>query len=147
MRWFPMLLLLGFTSITIAAPIPKEVKFASDAQLILGTWQTEFISNGGKDKKPYVSMRFRFEADGKCGDYYLRPKDKYVPDSEFELDTSSNPRRMKWLYVTSKIEWRCLYELDGDTLIIAFINAGTELPPKIEPGPNTTIHYLKRIKE
>ena len=54
---------------------------------------------------------------------------------------------MKWLHGPHKTEWRCLYELDDDTLKIAFIKAGNEMPPKIESGPNATIYYLKRIKE
>ena len=54
---------------------------------------------------------------------------------------------MKWLNGPEKTEWRCLYELDDDSLKIAFINAGTEIPATLEPSPNATIYYLKRIKE
>jgi uncharacterized protein (TIGR03067 family) len=142
MRWIPLLLLLGFTSATVAAPIPKEVKFASDAQRILGKWQSEFLSRNGADQQPDASSTFRFKADGKCG---LRDNDD--PDSEFTLDTGSSPRRMKWLHGPQKTEWCCLYELDDDTLRIAFINSGTEIPAKLEPSQNATIYYLKRIKE
>lgn len=146
MRWIPVLSLLAFTPGIVAAPIPKEVKVASDAQRILGTWQSEFLSTNGGEKQPDVSMRFLFEADGKCAILY-RAGDNPDPDSEFALDTGTSPRRMKWLNGRLKTEWRCLYELDDDTLTVAFIKAGTEIPAKLEPSPNTTIYYLKRIKE
>ena len=145
MRWIPVLSLLAFTPGIVAAPIPKEVKAGSDAQRILGKWQSEFLSTNGGDKRP-ASTKFRFEADGKCAIFY-GARDNPDPDSEFTLDTGSSPRRMKWLNGPEKTEWRCLYELDDDSLKIAFINAGTEIPATLEPSPNATIYYLKRIKE
>ncbi len=146
MRWIPILLLFAITSGTVAAPIPKEVKVGSDAQRILGKWQTEFLSSNGADKQLSTSSKFRFEADGKCAIQY-GSNDANDSDSEFTLDVSSNPRRMKWLNGVAKQEWLCLYELDGDSLKIAFINAGTPVPDVIDPAQNATIYYLKRIKE
>lgn len=146
MRWIPILLLFAITSGTVAAPIPKEVKVGSDAQRILGKWQTEFLSSSGTDKQLNTSSRFRFEVDGKCTILHGSDNER-DSDSEFTLDMSSNPRRMKWLQGTGKQVWQCLYELDGDSLKIAFINAGTPVPDLIDPAQNATIYYLKRIKE
>ena len=146
MRWIPILLLFAITSGTVAAPIPKEVKVGNDAQRILGKWQTEFLSSNGADKQLSTSSIFRFEAEGKCAILHSS-NDANDSDSEFTLDVSSNPRRMKWLSGVAKQEWLCLYELDSDSLKIAFINAGTPVPDAIAPAQNATIYYLKRIKE
>lgn len=146
MRWTPILLLLGFTSGTVAAPIPKEVKVNNDAQRILGKWQSEFLSTNGEDKQPVANTRFRFEADGKCMIMY-GCRDNRDPDCEYSLETIASPRRMKWLNGTDMRVYACLYELDEDSLKIAFSKAVTETPANLDPAQNTSIYYLKRIKE
>ena len=54
---------------------------------------------------------------------------------------------MKWLNGPEKTEWRCLYEIEGDTLKVCFVDPDAEMPTALAPSKNSTIYYLKRIKD
>ncbi len=135
---------LGATAVE-AAPVPKEIKRNNDKIRILGNWKQEFMSLRGAEKQPETISTFQFDADGKCGiSYDNSPRQN---DSEYSLDPTSSPGKMKWLNGTEKTEWRCLYEIENDTLKVCFIEHNAEVPSVLATGKNATIYYLKRVKE
>jgi len=84
---------LGATAV-VAAPVPKEIKRNNDKILILGKWKQEFMSLRGAEKQPETINTFQFDADGKCGiSYDNSPRQN---DSEYSLDPTSSPGKMKW---------------------------------------------------
>ena len=126
-----------------AAPGLKDRK-DDDKARIVGNWKQEALCMRGGRMDTERTGSFRFGSDGSCGISSGGGKEN---GALYTLDPSTTPRRMKWLNGPEKTEWQCLYELDGDTLKVAFVDHGTEAPKKIEPAPNLTIYYLKRMKE
>ena len=149
MHCHPLMLLIGVafaSSALSAAPVPKEVKRNNDEFRILGKWKQEFLSSRGAEKEA-ATATFRFEAEGKCAIVYGDGDGPPLMTSGYSLDAATSPRAMKWLNGPEKTEWRCLYELDGDSLKVCFIDHNTEVPAVFAPAANATIYYLKRIKE
>ncbi len=144
MRSFPLFLALSLGGgLLSAAPVPKELR-ANDNARILGQWKQEKISVRGGEEKGAAGTVFRFSSDGTCGISYGNRESN---DSSYTLDSTALPRRMKWLNGPQKTEWRCFYELEGDSLKVCFVDHKAELPAKLEPGPTATIYYLKRVNE
>jgi uncharacterized protein (TIGR03067 family) len=132
------------TAAILAAPALKDRK-PDDGDRIVGVWAQESLSLRGQAPQGGQRSTFQFGKDGICG--ITNANGSQFPPSRYTLDPSSSPRRMKWLNGPEQTEWQCLYELEGDTLKVAFVDQGTEAPRKIEPTKNLTIYYLKRIKE
>lgn len=131
------------TTANLAAPALKDKK-DDDKTRIVGKWNQEALCmRGGRMDTERIGF-VRFGADGSCG---ISMNGAAENPAIYSLDPSMNPRQMRWLNGPEKTEWQCLYEFDGDTLKVAFVDRGTEAPKKIEPSPNLTIYYLKRIKD
>jgi uncharacterized protein (TIGR03067 family) len=138
-----LLIWLAFSATpSVAAPALKSKK-NDDATRILGTWKQDSVSVHGGQPAFSPDTTFRFSNDGTCG---IANGSNENPAKYF-LDTSKSPRRMKWLNGREMTEWLCLYELEGDTLKVVFVDPGTEAPQKFEPAKNLTIYFLKRVKE
>jgi uncharacterized protein (TIGR03067 family) len=129
-------------TVSLAAPALKDKK-DQDGTRILGFWISDALSLQGNPPQGGSDYTFRFGTDGTCG--IANGGGKEI-GAQFTLDPSTTPHRMKWLNGPQLTEWLCLYELDGDTLKVVFVDAGTEAPQKIEPAKNLTIYYLKRQK-
>lgn len=129
---------------SVAAPALKDRK-PDDATRIVGVWAQESLSLRGQEPQGGQRGSFRFDKDGTC--VIGSANGSQFPVSRYTLDPASSPRRMKWLNGPELTEWQCLYELDADTLKVAFVDQGTEAPKKIEPTKNLTIYYLKRVKD
>ena len=128
-----------------AAPVPKELRTNDNAR-ILGKWKQEGLSMRGAAAQLEASNTvFRFGADGTCG--IVNGLGNQEKPAEYTLDQTGFPRRMKWLNGAEKTEWRCYYELDGDSLKVCFIDQNAPLPAKLEPGQTATIYYMKRVKD
>ncbi len=135
------LLLMCVTFPVVAAPVPKAVKKKADAQLILGKWQGG-LAGGGRS----ASHVFRFGDDGKCG-ITNTPGNSRESGAEYELHPDKSPRQMTWWNGPERTEWRCVYDLDGDTLKVAFVHAGTDLPADTSPRAGVTVYELKRLTD
>lgn len=129
----------------VAAPVPKAVKKKADAQLILGKWQGGVVA-AGQGQGPAASHLFRFGDDGKCG-IINTPGNSRENGAEYELHPDKSPRQMTWWNGPERTEWRCVYELDGDTLKVAFVHKGTDLPADTSPRAGVTVYELKRLTD
>lgn len=124
-----------------AAPVPKPLKKLEDTKAIVGRWEGDYLGNkAGIGGNQY---QFRFGADGTCG--IVSGKGGQESQCEYTLDPAQSPKRMKWLNGPQKAEWRCVYELDGDTLRVCFVNPGTDIPPDTAEHPGVTVYALKRV--
>jgi uncharacterized protein (TIGR03067 family) len=131
------------TPATLPAPALKDRK-DEDATRIVGQWAQESMSSrGGEPTPPKQPSTFRFSSDGTCS---ITTRGNET-GAQYTLDLSKSPRQLKWLHGSTKMEWLCIYELDGDKLKLAFVDNGTEPPKKIEPANNLTIYYLRRVKD
>ena len=126
----------------IAAPIPKELKSPKDHQLIVGKWQQESLSVHGVLAKNNGNMLFEFTTDGKCGTSFNNVMNL---NATYSIDQTETPRRMKWASGPNN-DWQCVYELDGDKLLLGFVEPRTELPKTIEPAHNLTLYTFTRVK-
>ncbi len=125
-----------------AAPKLKDNR-SDDPSRILGQWAQESLSSHGNQPAGGANATFRFSKDGTCG----IANGGQENGAQYSLEPTAKPKRLKWLNGPELTEWKCLYELDGDTLKVAFIDHNTEAPTQIEPTKNLTIYYLKRIKD
>jgi uncharacterized protein (TIGR03067 family) len=106
----PLFALVLLATLAPAAPVPKALKRADDRQLILGRWmpvegQTQW---------------YQFNPDGTLSTWYARGEAP-EPQYRFTLDPTVSPKRITWIGAKSgKVEWEGLYELDGDTLKVAY---------------------------
>jgi uncharacterized protein (TIGR03067 family) len=131
------------TAVVPAAPVPKSLKQRDDGKAILGKWRGDVLPQnrpGGNNQ-----YTFRFGDDGTCG-ITSGPNAQESP-AEYTLDASQSPKRMKWLNGPQKTEWRCVYELSGDTLRVGFVHPGTDIPPDVAARPGVTVYELKRITD
>ena len=137
-----MLALLLVGSLAVSAPVPKAVKKADDAKLILGDWKGGTLNGAGVSSGEYT---FRFTDDGICG--IGHGKQTPSGDCAYTLDPSATPlKEMKWLNGAVKTEWRCVYELDGDTLRVGFVHQNKATPTTMTPSGDLTVYELKRVK-
>lgn len=140
MRRFALLVLIVAVPV-VAAPVPKAVKKKVDSQTILGKWEGGLAgtAKGGG----YV---FRFADDGKCGITNIGPNGR-ENGAEYQLHPDKSPRQMTWWNGAERTEWRCVYELDGDTLKVVFVHQGTDIPPDAAPRAGVTVYELKRMAD
>ena len=138
-------LLLILFSPLVAAPVPKPLKKQDDRKAILGYWRGDVL-NPGQGGNPNF-YRFHFGDDGTCGIGSGSTPSAPDSSSEYALDPTHTPKRMKWLNGPQKTEWLCVYELDGDVLRVGFVHAKSEVPPDVTPRAGVTVYELKRVIE
>ncbi len=143
LRFASMMLVFSAGMLT-AAPVPKvKVK---DADALLGKWVlVELSHNGMGAKEGYqdavvtfdkatMSVKKATEKEGGEVMRYTLDQDKKRID--FRPNEGAN------------VELQGVYELDGDTLIIAIPMAGKgERPKEAKPGPGIAYLKLQRTKE
>jgi uncharacterized protein (TIGR03067 family) len=107
-----------------AAPVPKAVKKRDDQDLILGRW------------KPVEGQTqwYQFNADGTLSTWYNPAGPPATPQYRFVLDPTASPKRITWVGATSgKAEWEGIYELNGDSLKVAY-SPVPKVPEGFGPG-------------
>ncbi|MEO2091439.1 MAG: hypothetical protein ABGY75_18430 [Gemmataceae bacterium] len=140
MRRFALLVLITVAP-AAAAPVPKGVKKKDDVRAVLGKWEGGL--GGAAKGGGYV---FRFGDDGTCGITNVGPNNR-ESGAAYELHPDKSPRQMTWWNGAERTEWRCVYELDGDTLKVVFVHAGTDIPPDAAPRAGVTVYELKRMAD
>jgi uncharacterized protein (TIGR03067 family) len=138
-----LLLLVLFVTVAFAAPVPKSLKRPTDARAILGRWQGDTLPARAGAEPNYT---FRFSDDGTCGITNRGPNAR-ESGATYALLPDDKPRRMTWWNGPERTEWRCVYELDGDTLRVGFVHQGTAIPDTVQPSPGLTVYELKRAAD
>jgi uncharacterized protein (TIGR03067 family) len=121
MRPLALLIVALLAGVTPAAPVPKDLK-RGEGERVVGTWKP------AEGKTEW----FRFDADGTLTAWdATRPN---TPSSyTYALDLTATPRRMTWTVKGEKEPYfRCVYELDGDTLRLRYVSAGADWPAKAD---------------
>ena len=129
-------LLVGLTP---AAPVPKAKK-PPDAEQLVGTWKVTAVNGKAENA---VSQTFIFDGEGGGKSIYGTDS---VATLTWTLQPDESPKQMK---LTTKQDaftkcYACAYELDGDTLGIAFPTKGQKAPAKVEVGPNVVLWEMNR---
>lgn len=107
----PLLAVVLLTALAPAAPVPKALKKLTDAELLVGRWTPAEGHN----------QWYQFNADGTLRTWYGNDSPDGPCQYRFVLDPTARPKRITWVGVTSgKAEWEGIYELDGDTLKVAY---------------------------
>jgi len=102
-----------------AAPVPKALKKQDDKDAILGTWSPA----------PGRTEWFEFKADGTLKAWNTGGSAATGVPYKWSIDPTATPKRMTWYSPgETKPSWECVYELDGDTLKICYVNAGRKVP-------------------
>jgi uncharacterized protein (TIGR03067 family) len=107
----PLLAVALLAALAPAAPVPKPLKKASNAELLVGRW------------KPVEGQTqwYQFNADGTLRTWYGNDSPDGPTQYRVALDPTARPKRITWVGISSgKPEWEGIYELNGDTLKVAY---------------------------
>ena len=140
------ILLVLSAGIITAAPVPKvKVK---DADTLLGKWVIVELSHSGMGaQEGYQDAVVTLDKDT------MAVKAPTKPDSDermgYKLDQDKKHIDLRPNEgAGANVELQGIYELDGDTLIIAIpIGGKGERPAEVKPGPGIAYLKLRRIKE
>lgn len=127
-------------ALSLAAPVPKEIKKADDTTTLLGKWETVTADYSGKPGM--TGAVFRFDADGAGG--VTPPMTPTEISAKYTLDSTSNPKRFEWA-LGSGGKSIGTYELNGDVLKVAFGSNGKQ-PANAAPGADVSFYEMKRVK-
>ena len=142
LRFAPLFSLFLFAPAT-AAPVPKaKVK---DAEAFIGKWNaTELLQDGKPSEKDFLGAIATFDKET-----FTVTVPKQGDDAmTYKLDPST-----KWIDLAPKLpgrgnDMKGVYELDGDTLVIALGIGVESLRPKdVKGGPGIVCIKLQRVKE
>ena len=122
---------LVVASVTVAAPVPKEIKQqATDQTHILGRWQRL----GGTEI-------WEFFADGTAKLHHLGSNEKPII---FEMDPKATPKAFHWK--PSWGTWRGVYEVTADELRIAIVSGNGTVPTEAKAGQGYEFYEFRKAK-
>ena len=119
MRSFALILLFAVPA--LAAPVPKELKYRSDAACYVGTWDTVVSESNGK---PYSKARWTFDDKLKMTSNPLPGGVGGTSIWIIKIDPKQTP---KTIDIGS---YPGIYEIDGDDIKIAYTLGGPR-PPEV----------------
>jgi uncharacterized protein (TIGR03067 family) len=110
----PLALLALMAVPLAAAPVPKSLKPKADAKRIVGTWKP------GEGRTDW----YRFDADGTMTRWVA--DQPHGPSSyTYTIDPTACPKQMTWTVKGEEAPfYRCVYELDGDRLMVVYVDWG-----------------------
>ena len=135
MRSFALILL--FAAPTLAAPVPKELKYRSDAACYVGTWDTVVSESNGK---PYSKARWTFDDKLKMTSNPLPGGVGGTSIWIIKIDPKQTP---KTIDIGS---YPGIYEIDGDDIKIAYTLGGPR-PTEVKSGNGVYYSVLRRVPE
>ena len=126
----------------LAAPVPKDFK-PNDAKRIVGTWHVEEVHYDGIRAAEYqTNVFYTFDAEG--GFAQSMTGEKNVFRRTFTLDPKAAPKRMAMIPEGGEIAEPWVYELTGDTLVMAYLKGG-KVPDAVRPAKGLYVYTLSRV--
>jgi uncharacterized protein (TIGR03067 family) len=138
MRSAVALLTVAFAA--TAAPIPKELK-GSDAERLLGTWETTAAFWGTDEHAPDLGMIWVIEKD-------KATRTRTSGDSgtaTWEIDDRTDPKCFDWTR-SEGTAFVGVYEFDGEQLRVTLIDKTLGRPKKVGPVENG-FHFVFQRKK
>ena len=136
----PLLVTLCVVALAPAAPVPKGVKKASDVELLVGTWKC-FNENGQEGRNVFLQT-FVFEPGGRLR---MIDRDGHESAWTWTVDPVQSPKRMGWVAnPPSSGRSDCVYQLDGDSLKVAFVLRGREQPEQLDASQGYFVYQMTR---
>lgn len=132
-------------------PVAAQLKDAKDdvkahLEKLAGTWKLEKEIRDGEERKKVEDIQLTFK-----GDKVTLSEDGKAMEATVKIDPSTKPAEMDiTLKEGGKEETlQAIYELNGDTLQLAFNKEGGVRPAKFESaaGSKVTVATLKRVKK
>lgn len=111
--------------------MPKELNKKDDSAGIVGTWT----------QGTGITCWFQIAANDTLKTWH-DPNRGFPSDWTYTLDPTASPKRLK-LTTTGQQSYDCIYELDGDTLKIAFI-LGAKDPKMVEAASGLQLYEQTR---
>jgi uncharacterized protein (TIGR03067 family) len=143
---FRLALMTLFASCLVALAQEKKVDAKDDAKALLeklaGTWKVEKeICNGAESKDADIQLIF-------MGEKVTLQEGDRASAAKVSIDATKKPTQLDVTPEGSDRTIQAIFELDGDTLKLAFIKDGGGRPEKFEstPGSKVTLATLKRVK-
>lgn len=138
-----LLLLATATTALVAAPVPKAVKKADDATLMLGKWECVSLDTGSGQQP---DKRFLLVGDGTMSMTNDAPSDAAAGPLKLNQDTSPKQFDVTWKGWTTP--QRYIYQLDGDTLTICHGQDNQPRPTEFKGSREGACCFVfKRMKE
>ena len=125
-----------------AAPVPKDFK-PNDAKRIVGKWHVEEVHYDGVRAAEYqTNVFYTFDADG--GFAQTMTGESNVFRRTYTLDPARSPKRMSLTPEGSDVAEPWVYELTGDTLVMAYLKGG-KVPDAVRPAKGLYVYTLSRV--
>ena len=128
----------------IAAPVPKvKVK---DAEAIQGNWKVVELTHDGKlADKDYQGASATLDKDS----FVVKETNRKADESmSYKIDAEKKQIDLTPKNVGVDLHLQGVYELDGDTLMMAISMGGKgERPKEAKSGPGVAFIKMQRIKE
>lgn len=131
----PLVAVIVLVSASPAAPVPKSLKKADDATLIVGTWQPVKGQDGWME----------FSADGGVKAWNTGETAATGLAYTWAIDPTASPKRLTFSSPATKAPiWQGVYEVDGSAFRITYVPAGWDLPTEVGPVRGTNFCNLRR---
>jgi uncharacterized protein (TIGR03067 family) len=117
----------------------KDETAAADLKALVGKWKVEKAELGGQDARLLLQeLKFEITAGGKYVAELAGQKD----EGTFTVDPSKSPKTMDITGTTGPNKGKtipAIYQLEGDTLTIAYELDGGQRPTKFESPANSKV--------
>jgi uncharacterized protein (TIGR03067 family) len=145
------LLILLISPLAFAAPIPKDRKKSQEG--IVGSWTVVKLDRPGLQGRVMLArnLRWIFKEDGSMAIQQGEPNSGVVtPDYSYKVDPNRSPGHFEFQYNANGGVGQPnlgLYQIDGDTLKIAYSLGGNERPQDFDSLQNGIIYTFTRTTE
>lgn len=126
----------------LAAPVPKQVKKASDADLMRGRWESVSLDSGSG---PKPDKRFLLVGDGTMSMTNDAPSDATA--GPLKLDPDQSPKHLDVTWKGWGKAQLYIYTLDGDTLTMCHAQDNQPRPTEFKGGNGAHCFVFKRMPD
>ena len=132
---------LGMIIFLVASEVQSQDKPDADKAKLQGTWIVELMESGPIKTKPKKKTSYVFSGTD------LTIKEEGMKDDKrtCKLDASKKPKEIDFIDA-NKNTMKAAYELDGDTLKIAYPPMADTRPKAVDPK-DSTVYHLKKEKK
>lgn len=131
-----------FATAAVAAPVPKAVKQRTDAEVLVGTWETVVSEEGGRARAGPGVYQWTFDADLTM---WSSPSGQSERGVKWAVKIAPEQAPKEIDLTNGTTVYKGIYEFDGDDLRIAYTTG--DRPANFDPKPGVYYNVLRRLAD